>query len=102
MTLAVYEHESSRRRGELTDPDRSWQRVQCTAACGVSNDQLRHVGLGPPNDPSDHIVYERRVPWGEDRCDVAHPTVPEARCFHHVGHGGPHGGSIGVRDAFEW
>jgi hypothetical protein len=100
-TLDVYRVSASRWR-ERAAADTSCQRVECTAGCDVTDEQLLSIGLVPPRDRSAPLIQEARLPLGEDRCDDPYPQVLDMRCGLHVGHGGRHRGSTRGGEAVQW
>ena len=40
--------------------------------------------------------------WGDDKCDVSHPSIPYLLCALHVGHGSRHAGSTREGEGHAW
>ena len=101
-TLTVSSTAASR-RGDPVSKTRFVHRVNCTAECGLSDRQVHGAGLVWSGDRVP--AASRRPLWdlllGEDRCDVAHPTLPDTYCSLRVGHGGWHRRSAGVDGSCE-
>ena len=104
-TLSVQSVSMSRPQA-VASKVRAVQRVECPAACGVSDRQLHEVGLmwsSASSAPGADVLMDVSMfALGADRCDVGHPTLPNASCVLRVGHGAAHRSSTEAGEGCEW
>lgn len=81
------------RIGDFARKVRKVNRVECEAGCDLTDSQMRGAGVAGLSDrrrPVDDPAPSWQETLGEDRCDVADPTVTGVSCPLRVGHGGAH------------